>query len=482
MRYDTLYFAFFLALVWLAYALLPWRGFILLAASTLFYAAAGLRDSVLAAVIILSNYALQFPIQRDRRWLYLALLIDFGCLAYFKYRVFLTTAVGFDVFTHDIVIPLGISFYVFQLSAFLIDIARGQAQPFRSLPRFALFKLFFSQLVAGPITRWRQFGPQVHRVFDGKLAIRPRLIGLGLGLCLLGLLKKVVFADSIAPIVDGIFRNGPADSAAAWLGAWLFMFQIYFDFSGYSDIAIGSAYLFGIRLPRNFATPLLASSIAQFWQRWHITLASYLRDYAFIPLADMRLTARRHRIAQHFLAITATMALCGLWHGANFTFVIWGALQGAAMVFATLWSRNLRPAPAWTGWAATFAFCVIACVFFRSPSVRYALHYLGTMLSFRSAPVVSAVEGAGTWPGTWHVTWQGTWHLPTDATTVLLIAAGCLALLAMHWLEAQLFTRRALVLIRRLDGTFLRVLFAAAALWLLLLPKVQDNPFIYFRF
>ena len=131
MRYDTLYFAFFLALVWLAFLLVPWRGWILLAASILFYAAAGLRDSVLAAVIILSNYAFQFPIQRDRRWLYPALLIDFGCLAYFKYRVFLTTAVGFDVFTHDIVIPLGISFYVFQLSAFLIDIAHGKAQPFR---------------------------------------------------------------------------------------------------------------------------------------------------------------------------------------------------------------------------------------------------------------------------------------------------------------------------------------------------------------
>jgi len=469
-RYDTLYFAFFLALVWLAFLLLPWRGWILLAASVLFYAVAGLRDSVLAAVIILSNYAFQFPIQRDRRWLYPALLIDFGCLAYFKYRVFLTSAVGFDVFTHDIVIPLGISFYIFQLSAFLIDIAHGKAQPFRSLARFALFKLFFSQLVAGPITRWRQFGPQVHRLFDGKLAIRSSLIGLGLGLCLLGLVKKVLFADSIAPTVDAIFRDGPADSAAAWLGAWLFMFQIYFDFSGYSDIAIGSAYLFGIRLPINFATPLLASSIAQFWQRWHITLASYLRDYVFIPLADTKWTTRRHRIAQHFLAIIATMALCGLWHGANFTFVIWGALQGAAMVFATLWSRRFRPPPAWTGWAATFAFCVMASVFFRSPNVGYAFHYLGTMFSFGDASDASAEQAP-----------HG-WHLPSDAITALLITAGCLALLAMHWLEAKLFTRRALVLILRFDGIFLRALFAGAALWLLLLPKAQDNPFIYFRF
>ncbi|MGA6964388.1 MAG: hypothetical protein WBZ51_12285, partial [Xanthobacteraceae bacterium] len=166
MRYDSLYFAFFLGLVWLAFVLLPWRGWILLAASIGFYAAAGVRDSVLAAIIVLSNYGFQFLIERDRRWLYPALILDFGCLAYFKYRVFLATAIGFDVFTHDIVIPLGISFYVFQLSAFLIDISRGRALPFHSLARFALFKLFFSQLVAGPITRWRQFGPQVHRLFD----------------------------------------------------------------------------------------------------------------------------------------------------------------------------------------------------------------------------------------------------------------------------------------------------------------------------
>jgi hypothetical protein len=164
------------------------------------------------------------------------------------------------------------------------------------------------------------------------------------------------------------------------------------------------------------------------------------------------------------------MALCGLWHGANFTFVIWGALQGAAMVFATLWSRRFRPPPAWTGWAATFAFCVIAAVFFRSPNVGYAFHYLGTMFSFGDP---SAASAGGALHG---------WHLPSDGMTGLLIAAGCLALLAMHWMEAQLFTRRALVLILRFDGIFLRALFAGAALWLLLLPKAQDNPFIYFRF
>jgi len=220
MSYDSLYFAFFIVAVWLAFELLPWRGSILLAASIAFYAPAGLRDSVLAAIVILANYVLQFPVRRHRRWLYLALVLNFGCLAYFKYRVFLATTAGLNLFTGDIVIPLGISFYVFQLSAFLIDINRGRAEPFTSLARFAFFKLFFGQLIAGPIMRWRKFGPQVNRLFDGKPPLRShRLAGLGLGLCLLGLTKKVVLADSLAPFVDAIFYDGPRDAAAAWLGA-----------------------------------------------------------------------------------------------------------------------------------------------------------------------------------------------------------------------------------------------------------------------
>src|SRR5262249_54648656 len=161
-----------------------------------------------AAALILANYAFQFAIVRERRWLWAALLLNFGCLAYFKYRVFLSGVAGSLLFSGDIVIPLGISFYVFQLSAFMIDISRGRAQPFASLPRFAFFKLFFGQLVAGPIMRWREFGPQVSRLFDGKRPMHRRLVGLGLGLCLLGLAKKLLLADALAPFVDTIFRDG----------------------------------------------------------------------------------------------------------------------------------------------------------------------------------------------------------------------------------------------------------------------------------
>ncbi len=455
MSYDTLYFALFLAAVWLLFEALPWRGWVLLAASIVFYSAAGLRDSLLAAGIILVNYGFQFLILRNRRWLYLALAIDFGCLAFFKYRAFLATSAGLDLFARNIVIPLGISFYIFQLSAFLIDIARGRAQPFRSLARFALFKLFFGQLVAGPIMRWRQFGPQVHALFEGKLARHHRLIGLGLGLCLLGLTKKVVFADSLAPFVDAIFREGPADAAAAWFGVWLFGFQIYFDFSGYSDIALGLGCLFGIRLALNFRQPYLARNPQEFWRRWHITLSQWIRDYLYIPLGGQRGCDLR----QAGVLVTV-MALAGLWHGANWTFVIWGVGWGIAVMIWRLGRDRLARLGAFE-WLLTLLIAMVLWTFFRAPDVGAALGYLGTM------------SGAGA---------MGGGRIPDDGAGGVLVFAGCAGLLLLHWLEARLFTLRAVATLRRHDGVLLRVLFATAAIWLLLLPKTQDNPFIYFRF
>jgi D-alanyl-lipoteichoic acid acyltransferase DltB (MBOAT superfamily) len=460
--YDSLYFAFFLTVVWLAFELLPWRGAVLLVASIVFYSVAGVRDSVLAGAIILVNYGFQFAIVRDRRWLYPALAFNFGCLAYFKYRVFLAGVAGSDLFAGGIVIPLGISFYVFQLSAFLIDISRGHASAFTSLPRFALFKLFFGQLVAGPIMRWREFGPQVNRIFDGKApVIGRRMAGLGLGLCLLGLTKKLLLADSIAPFVDAIFHDGPADAGAAWLGAWLFAFQIYFDFSGYSDIALGLGHIFGFRLARNFDTPFRASSIQELWQRWHMTLTRFLRDYVFLPLADIRVLGRRYRVVQYFGAMVLTMTLCGLWHGAGWNFIIWGTLQGLAMVFAVAWQRNLPSPPAWAAWAVTFTFFLLTLVFFRADDIGSAVSYLGAIFGLHGA---------------------GSARVPQDGAGGILIVAGCLALLALHWWEGRLFTRGAVRVLLRFDGVFLRALFAGMSIWLLIAPKVQDNPFIYFRF
>ena len=454
MSYDTLYFATFFAGVWLLFTVLPWRGWILLAASIVFYAVAGPRDSALAAFLILVNYGFQFAVLKDGRWLWLALLVNFGCLAYFKYRVFLATAAGLDLFTHDIVIPLGISFYVFQLSAFLIDLVRGNAQPFHSLARFALFKLFFGQLVAGPIMRWRRFGPQVHRLFE-RIPRRHRLISLGLGLCLLGLTKKVVFADSFAPVVEEIFRDGPASAAVAWLGVWLFGFQIYFDFSGYSDIALGLAYLLGIRLSLNFRQPYLARNPREFWQRWHITLSQWIRDYLYIPLGGQRGGAFRQAAVIIFV-----MALAGLWHGASWSFLVWGVGWALAVI---VW-RYAGPALSALGvleWLLTLAVAMVLWTFFRANDLASALAYAGTL--FGVGPAGSA-------------------RLPDDGAHGALLLAGCAAMLALHWMEAKLFTRRAVFTLKRLDGALLRAFLIGLSVWLLMLPKALDAPFIYFRF
>jgi len=453
MSYDTLYFALFLAVTWAAFAALPWRGPVLLAASIVFYAVAGVRDSALAATVVLVNYAFQFLILRDRRWLSAALVFNIGVLAYFKYRVFLETAAGLDVFQH-LVIPLGISFYIFQLSAFLIDLSRGRAKPFYSLARFALFKLFFGQLVAGPIMRWRQFGPQIHRLFDGTLPPR-RLVGIALGLCLVGLVKKVVFADSLAPVVEALFHNGPRDAAAAWLGIFLFSSQVYFDFSGYSDIALGLGYLFGVRLAVNFRQPFAALTPQDFWRRWHITLSFWIRDYLFTPLARLK----RSRAWQE-IALVIALALAGLWHGANWTFIVWGVGWGLAILLWHVVGHRLSLLGR-AQWPLTFGIWLVLLVFFRSTDVAAALRYIATMFGGSSA---------------------GTAALPDDGAGGALIALGCAGLMALHWTEGYLHTQRTVLLMRRLDGPLLRALLAGLAIWLLLLPKVQENPFIYFRF
>jgi len=454
MSYDTLYFALFLAVTWAAFAALPWHGPVLLAASIAFYAVAGVRDSALAAAVILVNYGFQFLILQQRRWLYAALVFNFGVLAYFKYRVFLETAAGLDVFGQHLVIPLGISFYIFQLTAFLIDLSRGRAKPFYSLPRFALFKLFFGQLVAGPIMRWRQFGPQINRLFDGTLP-RRRLIGIALGLCLVGLIKKVLLADALVPFIDDIFHNGPAGAAAAWLGTYLFSFQIYLDFSGYSDIALGLGYLFGLRLAVNFRQPFLALVPQDLWRRWHITLSFWIRDYLFTPLARLK----RSRAWQE-TALVISMALAGLWHGANWTFIVWGVGWGLAFLLWHMAGRHMTRLGL-AQWALTFGIWLVLAVFFRSSDVGSAFRYIAAMF------------GAGA---------AGTVPLPNDGAGGALIALGCAGLLVLHWTEGYLHTKRMVLLMRRLDGPLLRALLAGLALWLLLLPKVQQNPFIYFRF
>jgi alginate O-acetyltransferase complex protein AlgI len=459
MAFNSLAYALLLtfSVAWVAVG--PWPALMLIVASLVFYAAAGPFDTAVFLGAVTLNWLIQIAVPADRRRIMAAVAINIGLIGWFKYRNMLlgeTSVAGSYV---DTTLPLGISFYSFQALAYHIDIVRGRSGPARSFPEFFLFKALFPQLIAGPIVRPIQTLPQIQRLFDRKQR-RLRLLAFGLGLIVLGLTKKVVLADSLAPVVDDIFHAQPEGAYYAWLGAVLFTFQIYFDFSGYSDIAIGSAYLLGIRLPRNFATPLLASNIAELWQRWHITLTRFLRDYVFVPLVDMKLVARHHRMHQHFSAIVLTMTLCGLWHGAGLTFVLWGAVQGIAMVVAGLWSRYFRPLPVLIGCAATFTFFATALVVFRSPSLGYAFEYLATMFAF----------GGGLPAGV------------DDAAPVWQVVAGVAGLFALQGVEFYLQRPAFLYVLRRVDGPLIRGLFVGLALLLVLLPSYNVNPFIYFRF
>jgi len=277
----------------------------------------------------------------------------------------------------------------------------------------------------------------------------------GVAFFMLGLAKKILLANPCGKIADVAFDAGSITTLDSWFGCIAYAFQIYFDFSGYSDMAIGLGRMFGFRFPENFRWPYVAASVTAFWRRWHISLSTWFRDYLYIPLGGNRVSP-----ARRYFNLVTVFFLCGLWHGAGLTFVLWGALQGGAMVFAGLWSRHVRPLPALLGWAATFTFFATTLVIFRSPSLGYAFDYLATMLSFRGGLPAGADDAAPVWQ----------------------VAAGIAGLFALEGIEFYLQRPAFLYVLRRMDGPLLRGLFIGLALLLVLLPSYNVNPFIYFRF
>lgn len=302
-----------------------------------------------------------------------AIVANLAALAFFKYMNFFAetvTALGLPVGPYAIALPLGISFFTFHHIMYLVDLRRGKTGAY-ALDRYALYIAFFPQAIAGPLARWHevmhQFGRQVYA--PGW----QRQFALGVTFIVLGLIQKTLLGDPIGRLIDPVYAQaklGPVPDGQSWL-ALGFMFQILFDFAGYSDIAIGVALLFGVQLPYNFAAPFRSNNLQDFWQRWHMTLMTFLRDYLFHPLANARF-GRGHRLLQHFGAMIVTMALCGLWHGASWTFVLWGVLHGTGVVVASLWRRYGRPLPYLAGWALVVAFAFATTPIFRAGSLEAA--------------------------------------------------------------------------------------------------------------
>lgn len=306
-----------------------------------------------------------------------AIVFNLLVLGFFKYTNFFAANLGWllgEPMPHlDIVLPLGISFFTFHHIMYLVDLRRGKA-PLYAFDRYALYISFFPQLLAGPLVRWsevmEQFGRKVYApIWQREFAVAVLFITIGL-------VEKIFLADRIAHNIDPVYAQaqyGVVTNGDAWL-ALAFNIQILFDFAGYSDIAVGLGLLFGIKLPFNFNAPFRASSIQDFWQRWHITLMNFLRDYVYFPLVNARILPRRFLPLQSQAAMLITMVLCGLWHGANWTFILWGTLHGCALIVAALWRRHGPRMPALLGWALTVVFVLVTGVIFRATSFEAALN------------------------------------------------------------------------------------------------------------
>jgi alginate O-acetyltransferase complex protein AlgI len=356
---------------------------ILLVASLVFYAWGNPAQTPLLTVSILVNYcagrALTSPglaPPRRKTVFVTAIMFNLGLLAFFKYTNFISENLGALFGTRpyhlDIALPLGISFYTFTQLAFLADIhAKGQEQ--RDLPRYGLFVTYFPHLIAGPIIHWREVMPQFETLGrkDGLgfgSATYSSLLVDGACLFSIGLLKKLLIADQLGVFVNlGYKAVAPLGFADAWLLSLAYTFQLYFDFSGYADMAVGISMLVGIRIPFNFNSPYWADSIQDFWRRWHMTLSRWLRDYLYIPLGGNRVSS-----AMIYRNLFVTFLLGGLWHGAAWTFVIWGALHGAACCIHRGWSSAGFRMPKPVAVILTFLFVNMTWVYFRAPDVATA--------------------------------------------------------------------------------------------------------------
>jgi D-alanyl-lipoteichoic acid acyltransferase DltB (MBOAT superfamily) len=363
---------------------------ILLVASVVFYAWGNPANTPILVASILVNYftgrALadwELPLLRRKAIFIAGIIFDLAMLAFFKYANFAIDNAawlfGFEPRHLDIALPIGISFYTFTQIAFLVDIYRnGQRQ--RDIASYGLFVTYFPHLVAGPIIHWREVMPQFRMLgrTDGLSFASSAYVSLlieGATLFSIGLLKKLMIADQLSVFVDLGYKAVPSlGFVDGWLLSLAYTFQLYFDFSGYADMAVGMSLLFGIRLPLNFDSPYRAASIQDFWRRWHMTLSRWLRDYLYIPLGGNRASS-----GAVYRNLLVAFLLGGLWHGAAWTFIVWGALHGVACCIQRWWASRGHRMPGAIGVIVTFLFVNLAWVYFRAPDIATANALLVTM-------------------------------------------------------------------------------------------------------
>lgn len=470
MLFSSITFLFlFLPVTVLIYYLVPQktRNLVLLIASLFFYAWGEPVYVVLMILSILLNFFCGKDIGekradpvRAKRSLIFAVVMNVLILGFFKYYGLLMETLNvlfpYEIPYRELALPIGISFYTFQELSYLIDIYRGNAKPQQRLLPFALYISMFPQLIAGPIVRYVDIEAQLlNRVMS------MRKFGQGVMYFIVGFAKKVVLADSIGALYEQItaLPIGSFSVLTAWVGCLAFAFQIYFDFSGYSDMAIGLGKMFGFEFRKNFQYPYIAKNIGEFWRRWHISLGTWFREYVYIPLGGNKCPASRH-----LLNLLIVWALTGLWHGAQWNFLAWGLYYGVILILERyVWGRALGRLPVFVQHIYTFVLVLIGWVFFFSPSLGAAMDYLGVMFG----------AGASAW-----IDRQGFYFLLTHWLLFLLCVIGS--------------SLRGMNILRLLTGSYesrrIRQIAACAVyigmflVSLAFLVTESFHPFLYFRF
>jgi alginate O-acetyltransferase complex protein AlgI len=495
MLFTTLAFALgFLPLVFAGFFLLGRRwpsaaAAWLFLASLFFYGYWMPRYTVLLLASIVVNFTVGRAVAeasatrraRARALLICGVVFNLGLLSYFKYANFLVDSVNAVLGSHwqlaSVTLPIGISFFTFTQLAFLADAYHKGVKEYRPA-HYGLFVTYFPHLVAGPVLHHAQMMPQFGEASTYR--VNAANVAAGLAIFAIGLGKKIVFADGVSPYADAVFNAAHGGTllqgSEAWLGALAYTFQLYFDFSGYSDMAVGLSLLFNIRLPYNFNSPYRSLNISDFWRRWHMSLSTFLRDYLYIPLGGNRCGGTRR-----YVNLMLTMLLGGLWHGANWTFVMWGGLHGLYLGFnhgyrAVLGARlALLEQRGWyrvLAWAVTFCAVVVAWVLFRAPDFATAATLLWAMAG-QGAAIADASDSVVLW---------------NAGLTVAGAAGHCAVLGAIAVLlpNSNALGERLLARYRRAADLCWLGLGAAlvSCLFLLIINDARDavSPFIYFNF
>lgn len=487
MVFSSITFLFlFLPVLLACYFLAPkfLRNTVLLVFSLLFYFWGSPEYFYLIIVAILGNYFLGLCVHQANargKWrgaaLLASIIFNFGLLFYYKYFNFFMDSVNSVRLELNyrplpyttVALPIGISFFIFQGASYIFDLYRNVVPVQKNPFKFALYKALFPQLIAGPIVRY----VDVYKEIDDR-EVSPALFLQGISRFIIGLGKKVIIANGLAGVADRIFALPASELTVglSWLGVIAYSFQIYFDFSGYSDMAIGMGRMFGFHFLENFNYPYISRSITEFWRRWHISLSSWFRDYLYIPLGG-----NRHAAWRTYLNLYIVFTLCGIWHGAAWNFLVWGLFHGTLLVLERLFLGNwLQRMPGFLAHLLTLFFVLIGWVLFRADSFGHAFTYIGSMFAFGSKPLAGNTF----------------LELFNSETIFLLILAG---LASTPWLRMTLFglrearrcgaeqdsadqKRTPLIIGLAQVAMHFAILFYAC----ILLSAGAYNPFIYFRF